>query len=236
LRQLIFLIATLLTTALTAKCQNSLQGKWYFFSRNRIVQLNITKDTLTNQQLNWDLTLRNPYKKPEIQIIDKQVTANENIYLYHTNPKDTLKRISLSTIKIIHPEKELIIAFNATDTSFTDTSLARQYILKDVDKKYGLTFFSESEIQRLRKQKNIDKMTVQDFKLYVDKVLVFRTELDSLSKLPHSPNGLLYYAYSMMRIIIGELGYNPLVTDSEFEMFMQHFQNDPQTKELYDKL
>ena len=234
--RLTLLIVSLFATTLTAKCQDGLQGKWYLFSRNRIVQLTITKDSLINQQLNWDLTIRNPDRETEIQIIEKKVTANENIYLYVTKAKDTSKRISLSTIKIIDPKKEIILAINTTDSSFADTTLVNQYILKDTDKKYGLTFFSESEIQRLRKQKDIGKMTAQDFKLYVDKVLVFRTELDSLSKLPNSPNGLLYYGYSMTRIIIGQLGYNPMVTNSEFEIFIKRFQNDPETKEICSKL
>lgn len=235
--RLIFLITTLLATALTAKCQNSLQGKWYWFSRNAVIQLNITKDSLISQQLNWDLTPQDPDRKPKIQIIDNQVVANENIYLYFTKFKDSLKRISISTLKIIRPEKEIMSAINATDSLFTDTSDVRQYILKDVNKKYGFPFLSESEIQRLQKQKSVDKMTVKDFKLYADKLLIVRTEIDNLSQLPNSPkDGLVYYSYSMIRIIIGELGYNPLVKTSELETVLQRFKNDPQTKEIYDKV
>jgi len=236
LTRITFLLPFLLASTLTANCQDSLTGKWYLFSRNRIVQLHITKDSIISQQLNWDLTNRNPDRENEIQIINKRVSANENIYLYLTKPKDSLNRISLSTIKIINPKREIIIAINGIDSSFTDTSVVKQYILKDTEKKYGLTFFSESEIQRLKKQKSIEQMTTQDFKLYVNKVLMFRTELDSLSKLSNSPNGLLYYGYSMTRIIIGQLGYNPMVTTSEFEMFIRRFQNDPETKEICNKL
>ena len=101
-----FLLPFLLATTLTTKCQDSLKGKWYFFSRNRIVQLTITKDSLISQQLNWDLTNRNPDRENEIQIINKQVSANGNIYLYLTKPQDTLKRIFLNTIKIINPKKK----------------------------------------------------------------------------------------------------------------------------------
>lgn len=233
---MITLSLMVLTGSAQISSKDNLKGKWYLFSRNRIVQLTITKDSLICQQLNWDLTNRNPGSKKEIQIINEQVSANGNIYLYVTKPQDTLKRISLSTIKIINPQKEIIIAINGTDSSFTDTSLIKQYISKDIDYKYGLPFFSESEIQRLKSQKSIEKMTKQDFGLYVNKVLRFRTELDSLSKLPNSPNGLLYYGYSMTRIIIGQLGYNPLVTNSEFEMFIRRFQNDPETKAICDQL
>lgn len=95
---------------------------------------------------------------------------------------------------------------------------------------------SEAEIQRLQKLKRIDKMSVKDFRLYADKISVFRTELDSLSQLPNSPNGLIYYGYSMMRIIIGKLGYYPMFTNSEFEAFIKQFQNNPETKEICDKL
>jgi hypothetical protein len=40
----------------------------------------------------------------------------------------------------------------------------------------------------------------------------------------------------MTRIIIGQLGYDPMITNAEFEMFIRRFKNDPDTKEICGKL
>jgi hypothetical protein len=174
--------------------------------------------------------------EPDTQKIIYVTHANENIYLYLKNIKDTTNKIRVNTFKITHPDKEMLIVLNAVDTMFADTSSIRQYIIRDNDKKYGLTLYSQNEIQKLQQQRKIAEMTVQDFKTYADKVIQFRAALDSLSNLSNAPNGLLYYGYSMIRNIIGQLGYNPLVTSIQYDDFIRRFQNIPETKSIVDRL
>ncbi len=236
MKRRIFLSVFFIITVLTASSQYNLQGKWYFFSRNRVVEMTITPDSLINKQLNWDLTNlpRNP--PPQVQLILKQVEANQNNYLYLKDPKKTEKAIALTTIRIIKPGKELIVALNGTDSSMTDSAFFSDYISKDLDKKYGLHFYSEAESNNLRKQKDVSTMTLADFSLFVDKFLRSRAEMDSLSKLRTSEVGLMYYSYAITRIIIGRLGYNPFISDQEFDVFIRRFQENPGAKEMFNKL
>jgi hypothetical protein len=107
-----------------------------------------------------------------------------------------------------------------------------------LEKKVGFTLYSYSEIRRLQQLKKVSEMTTDDFKLYVNKLIEFRTEINGLSDFPHPPsaNSILYSSYSCTRTIFSEIGYNPLVTEEELEDFFERFQNDSATKELMDRL
>jgi hypothetical protein len=206
------------------------------FSRNRVIQLTFSKDSILSKHLSWDLIEMTDRDRADTQLISNISEANGNIYLYKIDQESNPAQILLQTIKIIQPGKELILVLNSADDPFPDTAAVRQYVRQDTGKKYGLTLYSESEIKKLQKQKKVDEMTASDFKEYVDRILQSRVEMDSLSDLPHAPNNLLYYAYSIMRNIIGQLGYNPLMTNSEFDKLIQKSQNNPETKEIAEKL
>ncbi|SEM36941.1 hypothetical protein SAMN04488505_104187 [Chitinophaga rupis] len=219
-----------------AVAQDNFYGKWVMFSRNRVIQFTFSNDRLITNQLNWDLSVRER-NKPDTQKIAGTTYAHGNIYLYLKSIKDTANHVGVATLKVIHPDKEILLVLNVTDTKFTDTTSIRQYITKDGDKKYGFTLYSEKEILRLKQQKNISEMTVQDFKSYAEKVMQFQSEIDSLSKLPDVHNSsLLYYSYSMIRNVLGQLGYNPLVTNMDYDDFMKRFQNMAETKSIVDKM
>ena len=197
--------------------------------------MTFSKEALISRQLNWNLANWDAQNKADTQNIIAAAKANGNIYFYLNNVRDPAKPIRLNTIKIVQPSKELMLVIN-TEESFADTISARNYIKQDIDKKYGMVLYSENEIHQLQKQKSIDTMTVKDFKMYVTKMLHFRIEMDSLSKLPGSPDGLIYYGYSMMRNIIGQLGYNPLIANDAYNKFILRFKNDPETKKITEQL
>ena len=236
LTRIILLVALLTATSLKTKCQEGLQGSWYMLSGNRIIEWTIVKDSLISEEINWDLKSRSPDQEPIIKIIGQEVIANGNIYLYLKTPKDTFSHLTLSTIKIVKPKKEIIVVINSIGNLFTDTSIVRKYINRDVDKKYGYIFYSEPEIRRLQNQKSIKMMTIEDFKLYASKLLKFEVEIDSLSKTSNLPNNSLYLKFSMLRNIIGQIGYNPLLTNREFSEFINRFHQKEQTKEISSKL
>ena len=229
-------MALLTATSLKTKFQEGLQGNWYMLSGNRIIEWTIVKDSLISQEIDWDLKSISPDQQPIIKIIDQEVIANGNIYLYLKTPKDTSLHLTLSTIKIVKPKKEIIVVINSIGNSFTDTSIVRKYINRDVDKKYGYIFYSEPEIQRLQNQKSVEMMTIEDFKLYASKLLKFEVEIDSLSKMPNSQNISLDFKFSMLRNIIGQIGYNPLLTNREVREFINRFYQDQETKEISKKI
>lgn len=235
MKRLQILLPFFVLISLSATGQEILKGKWYMFSRNRMIELAISNDKVISKQLNWDLSDRNR-SEPDTQIIEGFQIANGNNYLYLNNPKRNANQILLNTIKVVQPGKEIFIALNGTEKMFDDTTAIGEYIKKDTATKYGMPLFSETEIQNLKGQKKVEEMTEADFKTYAEKVIIFRTQLDSLPENSASSNGLLYYGYAMMRIILGRLGYNPLVTTNEFNEFILRFKNNPETKEVVSKL
>ena len=205
------------------------------FSRNRMIELKILEDRIISKQLNWDLSDRSR-SEPDTQFIQGYKRANGNIYLYLSNPKRTANQSLLNTIKVVRPRKEILIALNGTEKLFDDTVSIEQYIQKDTTMKYGMPLFSESEIQELKAQKKVEEMTEADFKTYANKFLKSKAQLDSLSKLSISSNGLLYYGYAMIRITFGQVGYNPLITNDEFDKLILRFKNNPETKAIVSKM
>lgn len=229
------LIIFFIFISLSAIGQDSLNGKWYMFSRNRMIELNIQRDAMISKQLNWDLSERNRSGSDTL-FIKGSKSANGNIYLYLTNPKRTANKILLNTFRIVRPEKEIFIALNNTEEPLDDVNAVNQYIQKDTSEKYGMPLFSESEIHRLKAQKKVEEMTEADFKAYANKLIHSKAQLDSLSKLTNSPGSLLYYGYAMIRITFAQIGYNPLITSDEFEKLILRFKNNPETKELVSKM
>lgn len=205
------------------------------FSRNRIVELSFSKDSLLTKQLNWDLTERERVERDTETILDV-VSANGNVYLLTRKPDDTTAQIGIMTFKVVDLDREIVLVLNSPDERFKHVDSIARYISTDTNDKYGITLYSYTEIQRLKSLPPINEMTVDDFKKYAESAFQFRTKLDSLSKLPNPPDGLLYYAYSLSRIVLGRVGYNPMVTSEEYESFIRRFHNNPETKEIVEKL
>jgi hypothetical protein len=201
-------------------------------SSNNIVELTITNDSFVIKGIDWDLKFRDPNQGFISRTIEKKVIANGNVYLYLTSPKETVNHLSIATITIVAPKTELIVTINSIDSSFTDTS----YMSKDANKKYGFIFYSEPEIQRLQNQKSIELMSIEDFNLYASKLLKSEVEIDSLSKMSNSPNISLNLKFSMLRNIIGQIGYNPLLTNRQLSEFINRFYQKKETKEISKKL
>lgn len=228
-----FFSLILLFTIPPVQGQVPVTGKWYMFSRNRIIQFSFSEDSILSKHLGWDLVEMTDRDRADTQLISHTATANGNIYQYM---KDTAGRIGLSTFRLLQPDKELLWVLNDAKEPFADTTAAQQYILADTGSKYGITLYSESELLRMKAQKSIAAMTAGDRKKYVEKLIASRYESDSLSHLPDAPDGLLYYLYSRMREIIGQLGYNPLLPGREMDQFFEALENDPVTKEMLDKI
>jgi hypothetical protein len=235
MKQLQILLITFCFVSISAVGQTSLTGKWYMFSRNRMIEFNFLSDTLIAKQVNWDLSDRNRSGQ-DTQSIRGYRKANNNIYLYLENPKRTGHQIRLNTIKVVRQDEEIFIALNGTEKLFSDTVAASEYIQNDTAEKYGMPLFSESKIEQLKAQKKIEEMTQADFKTYANKLSISKKHIDSLSKLSTSPSGLQYYGYALIRIALAQTGYNPLITNTEFDKLILRFQNDPETKEIFSNV
>lgn len=86
LKLLFILSLVFMYGASSALGQDSLTGKWYMFSRNRMVELNIQQDQLISKQVNWDMSYRYPVKS-DTQMIEGTRRMNGNMYLYQIDKR-----------------------------------------------------------------------------------------------------------------------------------------------------
>jgi hypothetical protein len=236
MKRILFILLSCLAFGFQATAQTDLQGRWYMFSRNRVIRFTITRDSLLSDQLDWDLSLLQPSRTADTSIIVKRFIAHHNQYFFLLQPHDSTHYIHLATFVVITPTREISLAVNSPDSGYLDVIQAQQYISSDTSQKYGVSLFSNDALRSLQQQKSISAMTSSDFKRYAAKIITFHLQLDSLSQLPSPPNGLVYYAYSMIRTALGQVGFNPLVSNNQLENAFRHFEDDPETKELYHQI
>lgn len=236
MKRLLFILLPCLAFSCQDTSQTDLQGRWYMFSRNRVIRFTITRDSLLSDQLDWDLSPMQPSRKADTSLIVKRFLAHHNQYFLLLQPHDSAHSIHLNTFIVVTPTKEITLAVNSPDSDYLDVIQAQQYISSDTGQKYGVSLFSDDALRSLQQQKSISTMTSSDFKRYAAKIIAFHLQLDSLSQLPSPPNGLVYYAYSMIRTALGQVGFNPLVSNNQLENAFRHFEDDPDTKELYHQI
>jgi hypothetical protein len=236
MKRMLFILLSCLAFGFQATAQTGLRGKWYMFSRNRVIQLTFSGDSLFSDQLDWDLRPMDPSRAGDTGLIVKRIPANHNEYLLLTHFGDTHRLIFLNTVLVISPSSEIALAVNSPDSGYTTIARAQHYIRADTGRKYGLSFFSESAIHTFQKQKSIESMTVADFKLYGARIITLHSQIDSLGKLPNAPSGLYYYGFSMLRTLLAKMGFDPFVSNDQLEKMFKRFDDDPETKELYHQI
>ena len=229
-------LSILVFVSCIVKGQTEISGKWYFFSRNRMIELSFSNDRIISRQLNWSLSAWNPDDKPDTQFVSRIIEANRNIYLITINQTDSLKRFRLETYRVVKPGKEMMLVVNAPDTLYNDIAKIETYMKNDIGPKYGIPLFSEAEIKRFQTYKNLDSMSVPDFKVYISKIVENGKMIDSISKMGASDNNLLYYGYAMARSFLAYMGYNPLVSSGKFDAFFKRFEKNPATKDDFKRL
>lgn len=220
--------------SLPAIGQDSVYGKWYMFSRNRMIEMDFQVNRMVSRQLNWDLTDRNR-SQPDTQLIWNIQTANGNIYYCVPDPRSK-DGMHVNSLKMVRPGREILIALNGPDSLFTSLEAATQFIRTDTGKKFGMPLFSETEIRAFRSQKKVKDMTAADFNTYAAHVIKSKHLIDSWQHLPVPSNGLLYYGYAVIRIALAETGYDPFVTTDQFDQLILRFKNNPETKASVSKM
>jgi hypothetical protein len=235
MHRLYIFIILLLFIPFGATGQEVPKGKWYMFSRNRMVELDFLREKVVSKQMTWDLS-EGGRKLRDTQYIKHSRRQNGNLYLYMINPARSGNKILVNTIRVVRPGKEIFIALNGTEMMFEDTVSVDRYIASDTSEKFGMPLFSKNEILKYKKQRNIKTMTVDDFRSYANTILTSKSKIDSLSNLSDPPDGLLYYGYALIRTTIADMGYNPLFNSKEFDEFILYFKNNPETAAIVSKM
>jgi hypothetical protein len=216
--------------------QTDINGKWYTIARNRVIQITLSNDSIVSRQLTWDLDVW-PNSKAVTNPIDTIIRANGNLYYCIIRKTDSLPWLMPLTYRVIVPGKRILSAANHNDSTFFNKKYAlEEYIRTDTGKKYGMIYFSETELLKLKTQPSIDSIRKEDLKLFCNRVIAFKEELKKLEEKVGYSNDLLYYSYFTIHNIIGEIGYNPLVPNKQFDNMFKRFENDIELKALIEEM
>ena len=185
MKHLLLILFSWLAFGYAAICQTDLHGSWYMFSRNRIIRLNFSGDSLYSDQLAWNLSPLYPLSHPDTTFIIQRITAHQRQYVLSTQPGDTTRRIHVGAYTVITPSSEISLAVNLPDSGYLTTAEAENFISTDTGRKYGILLYSESAIHAMQAQKRVSEMTANDFKTYVANILAMQAQLVTMSKLPN---------------------------------------------------
>jgi hypothetical protein len=236
LKRNLSLLFIIMFLVLGAKGQTDINGKWYTIARNRVIQITISKDSIVSRQLTWELAPW-PNNKPVTSPIDTIIRANGNLYYCISVKTDSLPWLMPLCYRVLAPGKKILSAANHYDSTLFNKKYAlEQYIRTDTGKKYGMIYFSETELLRLKALPSIDSIRKEDFKLFCNRVIEFKEELKKLEEKVGYSNDLLYYGYFTIHNIIGEIGYNPLVPNKQFDKMFERFEKDSELKALIDEM
>ncbi|MEO8406334.1 MAG: hypothetical protein ABI480_17120 [Chitinophagaceae bacterium] len=232
MRKIVILCLCLCVFAFNTAGQQTPQSKWHTISRNRIIEFTITEDSIVDRQLDWNLTPRvNARNYRDAKPIKSLTLAKGNIYfIYKNDSEDSSRRAVISLVKSTSFPK--LFFFNVDSADFSQGSTLQDFIRNDPKEKLGMFLLNEPYLNKLKAQKSIEQMTAEDLKKYIIRSPQITKQLDSLDTDMKTSNTRVFAGYFMIRYIFGEIGYNPLFTDEQFEAMIKKFQNRNDTREL----
>jgi hypothetical protein len=228
----LLLVLVLLSAHGAAYGQTIPEGRWYALTRDRIVGLELTHDYVVTATFDWDLhpTGRLPDSAAVISIVGQ----HGNTY-YLLRKLDDTSGILLNTYRMMVPGRSFIAALNVLNGAFLDTGVIMQYIAADSGAKYGLTFYSQSEIERLRSLPSLKTMSTEDLRRFLERIVALLSEIQGQAN-GRASSEMLAYAYSKFHDYLADLGYSPLAPLSRLDELIALHKNDPGLKPLIETL
>jgi hypothetical protein len=208
--------------------QNTFSGNWYTFVARHILEVSFSKDSLCFKLLNWNLSPVKEQDRTSCGRIKRIIHANNSEYILLKDPDDS---IEICTFKIITPAKKILWVRNGSEDRFPDNDSVA-FILKDTSKKFGLAFYSQPEVNKIRHLKSIDIMSIKDFKKFGNNLLNESNKIAALISEKIKQSDLATYGYFCIKESLLETGYNPFVPDKKLNNMFIRFEKNPATSKL----
>ena len=228
------LLSFILLLSVFANCHSQdLVGKWYMVNRSGLVEFEITEDSLIKRKLFTNLEPkqtqvdRNSYIKVE-RLDDKMLLI--------VNANTDTTKYSAMTIINFEKGKWFQLVWNTLDTitnNIEDLNFIHQ---QDKRQLYGYYVFSEEYLDSLKAMKEIDNITLEDFKkyaaVYVDKIKLTEDEFNKYN----IGYAAVTYNFQLISQSLLNIGYNPLQNTSTIEPVYQKYLDHPEVKVIFEKI
>jgi hypothetical protein len=235
MRQFIpLLLGVLLSAAASGQesLKSRLEGNWYSPGRNGFLRMQIRNDSLLSERVNTDMVSQGRLT-PRMHI-QKITEKDKNIYLF-TRP-DSAGKIRITTLTNFLEDKQFDVAINGINKSFKSLAEAEAILPKDNFEKFGYTWYSEKEVERLKKLKALGSMKKDEFISFIKEYLPSKRSAIKAAEAKFGTAGAsIAESQALSRILIKN-GYNPMLPAGELEKLFEKYQDDQEVKPLLEKL
>lgn len=222
----------LLTITQTSFSQDVI-GKWYMVNRSGLIEMIITKDSISTQKIFADFKSKGD--KKESVSLAKIEKLNDRILLICRTKKDNSKFSAITVFN--YSEKEHFQqAWNAPDTITDNISALIELNKKSNKKLFGYNCYSEKYMDALKKLKPIEDMPINDaksyFTLYINKIKETEAEF---AKEPVSYMGGTSHNFQIITQALFEIGYNPIQNSRTVSPLFEKYYKEPEIKKLIEE-
>jgi hypothetical protein len=208
--------------------QEEIIGKWYAINRSGLIEVKFTHDSLEMRTLYSALRAKG-YEK------DKKRHAgifklNDKFLVVFQEKKIENKFRAMTLCNFKEGESIEIAANGVTDVTGTIDELVKLSI-GDTTTLYGNLIYSESFISVMKRMKDIEQMTLQDFKRFLENFIRERKANKDLRDNIAGTQG-----HQLITRILFEMGYNPINGVDVVDRYFEKFINDPEVKELLKQI
>ena len=227
------LITIIILLTITPTCfSQDLIGKWYMVNRSGLIEMLITKDSISTRKIFSDFKPKDE-RKESLSLV-KTEKLNDRILLIYKTKKDTLKFSAIILINYSE-NKHFQQTWNGLDT-ITDKIETLIELNKSLDKKlFGYNFYSEKYINTLKKLKPIEDMSLNDFKSYFKLYLSKIKETESeFIKEPINYMGGVSHNFQIISQSFFESQYNPIQNTRTVNPVFEKYYKEPEIKNLIE--
>ena len=203
-------------------------GDWYTPLRNKLLHITISHDSVTFRKCSFGIEMQD-YGYVDMRFKIEKVTNN---YFIVSDSVDTIPTFYWVNFSVVDGKNNLNI--ESLSTSYSSIIEVENAIKLDDLYPMNITFLNKATIAKIRQQKNITTMTVDDFKSYASKLI----ELDTSNDARKNQKFKLSYSYveSTGRIVLSDLGFNALVKGNVLDAMFEKFAEHPETEALFIKM
>lgn len=212
----------------------SLEGKWYMINRSGLIEMNITKDSLSRRELNLKFLPKTGHERIDAYPI-KIVKLADKILMISKSNGDSSK-YSTTVVIDYQGKKGFKMVWNGLDTSMREIDELIYLNKKDNRKLYGYSVFSEYYIDSLKQLKSIDSMTVEEFRryaeIYVGKINLTRNEFAKYNTGYASAT----YNFQLITQSLFDLGFNPIQNTTTVDAIYKKYMKDPEVVSIFNTM
>lgn len=227
MRKLCLTLFVLATITVDLFSQEEIIGKWYAINRSGLIEVKFTHDSLEMRALYSDFRAKG-YEKDKKRHAGIFKLKDKFLIVFPEKMENKFRVMTLCNFK---KGESIEIAVNGVNRVAETIDELVKLSSADTTILYGNVIYSESFISVMKKMKDIEQMTLQDFKKFLTNLIRRKKAYEDLGD-----NMAGTQSYQLITRILFEMGYNPIngidVVDQHFEKFI----SDPEVKELLKDL